>query len=71
MFSLLYADDTFIYTLLELYYNSNIIRVVKESGEVEMLQDEVREVATWITQDLKEEEGFVPGTMGEPLEDFK
>ena len=36
-----------------------------------MLQDEVREVATWITQDLKEEEGFVPGTMGEPLEDFK
>ena len=44
---------------------------MKESGEVEMLQDEVREVATWITQDLKEEEGFVPGTMGEPLEDFK
>lgn len=56
---------------LELYYNSNLIRVVKESGKVEMLQDEVREVATWITQDLKEEEGFVPSTMGEPLEDFK
>lgn len=36
-----------------------------------MRQDEVREVATWITQDLKEEEGFVPSTMGEPLEDFK
>lgn len=29
------------------------------------------EFATWITQDLKEEEGFVPSTMGEPLEDFK
>ena len=43
---------------------------MKESGEGEMVQDEVREGAAWVTRDLEEEEGFVSSTMGEPLEDF-